>query len=259
MSSNYVAMNSGPNNGPASRRDPYFVVKDIIQNSVSKLTHDFEQWQQLLETTNTASSTDFTALTKTVKRNIKETRNHLSDLDKTIDIVEANRAKYSSISDGELASRKTFVAEMRMIVEDSRATLKSDATQAKLRRDKAQANKVSRSQNGLQREVERENQYFMASEQEQQTVQIGRQDEMLDDMNESLKRLGVMGNTIQVELEEQHHMLTDLEADMDHTIGHMGQVMKKLDKVLRHKDRGKLCLFLLLTIILAVLMYFLVF
>jgi len=51
-------------------------------------------------------------------------------------------------------------------------------------------------------------------------------------------------------------MLGDLEGGIDDTGGRMDMVMTKLNKVVNHRDGGKLCMIFVLVIVLVLLVYF---
>lgn len=69
----------------------------------------------------------------------------------------------------------------------------------------------------------------------------------LDDMLSSLQRLGVMGQQVGEELEQQKVLLGQLDEDMDDTGDRMHNVMRKLDKLIGTSSNflgSTACLFL---------------
>ncbi len=144
--------------------------------------------------------------------------------------VEKNRARFSSIDDRELASRVAFIATVRASVKRCRDVLSSGDTKAKVERMNDGVPSYSRNV----RDEPRQLQHQQMHEQEQEAT--------LDDMLTSLQRLGVVGETISVELHEQSGLLGSLDDDLDEAGDRMDLAMRKLEKILGTKSRfGAMC------------------
>jgi len=250
----YKQMDDGQTSLPA--RDPFYVVKEKVQELTTTLSTDFDRWKELLETTNTASHKDFAPLTQSVKVTLKKLNIDLNDLAQTIEIVSANRQRFKDIDDKELDSRKRFVNDTKSTVQEYEDTLGSVRTKSKLERDSREqlyAKENSQRKSAKEREREREgNDFVDAKAQSQQQVER-QQDEVLDDMTHALDRLGAMAGTIKTTLGEQNEMLKEFDNEMDRTQGAMGKVMRKIDKLLGQSDSGRLCCIFFLFVIVCVL------
>merc|ERR1719384_190626 len=82
------------------------------------------------------------------------------------------------------------------------------------RRDLLASNNAKR--NPWDNVEERENEITLNQYKSSQQQMHREQDEVLDDMLGSLKRLGVMGDVIEKELDEHNDLLDDVEEDLDH-------------------------------------------
>jgi len=255
--SNYHEMNnsessSGSGLHSSLSKDPFYVVKEKVQDLIEKLSGDFNRWKELLETTNTSSNRQFENLTQTIKVALKKLTVDLNDLAQTTKIVSDNRLRFRDITDAELDSRKKFVNDMKTFVQDCQDSLDSDRTKRKIENDKREA-LLNKSDNlsGYDKEVEREAKEFVDMKQQTQVGIEIKQDQILDDMITALGRLGDVSDTINSELVSQNQMLVEFDNEMDETQGRMDIVMKKLNKMLGDSDRGRIgcIIFLIVTVI----------
>ena len=70
-----------------------------------------------------------------------------------------------------------------------------------------------------------------------------RQDEDLEQLSESVARIGNMGKTIGNELSEQDQLLTGLEEDVDGTMSRLTAATKKLEQVIKKSGlRGQIAI-----------------
>jgi len=103
---------------------------------MKQLRIDFERFKELLSTTNTATNQDFASAHKGLREGIIAVKADMQDLKKTVQIVEANRAKFRTIDDVELDRRKKFINDTDQTVQEIVDTLKSERTKKKLAEDK---------------------------------------------------------------------------------------------------------------------------
>jgi syntaxin 6 len=81
------------------------------------------------------------------------------------------------------------------------------------------------------------------------------QDETLDDLDLAVTRVGYLAETIHEEIESQNKMLTELEDDLADAEEQLGVVMGKLAKLLKTKSRCQIGLILILSLIVLVLFF----
>jgi len=89
-----------------SSQDPYYAVRDAVDDSVRTLKVKFDSWKGLLQSVDTATSVEFKTLHEELKKELTKMGEMLRKVRGSVDGVERNRAKFSHIDDKELASRK---------------------------------------------------------------------------------------------------------------------------------------------------------
>jgi syntaxin 6 len=256
-------------------RDPFYSVKDKVQLLLQQLTADIPQWSALAVT-----SPDWQQQTQQIKSKLKSTMIDLNDLSQTIAIVETNRSRFTSISDRELDSRRTFVAETRTqcqqwaeLVKDRQkqyvrhqATINqqssnssSNATTATGARSTAKYSGASAAaaadaQSRAAASSSTNDEFVNRSQTTHQSL-VAQQDDVLVDMSDALSRLQNLSEDINKDLYEHKEMLDEMDAELDEAQGNMGVVLRKLDKLLKSSDKGRICcIFVLLGIALLLLL-----
>lgn len=236
--------------------DPYTAARSAITRDVQKLTNDFDEWNTLLETTNTAQSPAFGRLTQSLKHQLKQVKTMVEEVEQTISAVEANRGRFSHISDDELKRRRKFVNEMRVVLTDCKSTVKSKRTKQKVEADKRKLMKIRRSTQSIENEQKQQNESNLGSHQQKMDMMEGKEDEMLDDMAQIVQRLNVMGDAINIELDEQAELIRETEEDMDAAKNKLDILFEKVDKLLRNSDACRCCTVIILLGILCVICVF---
>jgi len=223
MSNNHSS-NSNSYKNTSALKDPFYVVKDKVNEIITQITEDFEQWKKLLEQTNTAATdSEFPQLTQNIKMNIKKVKIDIADLSQTVQIVTDNRLRFKDISDAELANRRTFVNDMKAIIDDCEETLISDRTLRKIDNDKRKAlfHVEGESPGGgeskalKQRQFEHDANDFLDNKQQEQMLLEKKQDIVLDDMSSALSRLGDVSTTISDELKLHKTKLEERDTEMN--------------------------------------------
>uniref|UniRef100_A0A6T6XGP1 t-SNARE coiled-coil homology domain-containing protein n=1 Tax=Amorphochlora amoebiformis TaxID=1561963 RepID=A0A6T6XGP1_9EUKA len=85
-------------------------------------------------------------------------------------------------------------------------------------------------------------------------VVAARKEEVLDDMEAAVDRLGFIAHTIRSEVKEQDGMLDTLGDEVDDGSEGMGKVMKQITRLLGTPDRGRLYCILILIVVNVVLL-----
>lgn len=238
-------------------RDPFYSVKDKVVGNLTRLRSDFARFDTL-----SARSADYSSLSNSLKQQITAIETDCKDLAQTIVIVETNRVRFSSISDAELNSRKSFVSETQATLRGYSDQLKRAQAKvgAESRRDLMQAGQQnSRFSGAVNSQSSREQDDYVSSAKQQQAQLINQQDVVLEDMDAALARLKDISNDINSELIEQDQMLNDVDDSLDTAQGNMDLVLKKMDKLLATSDRGRICcvigLFFIAVILIIIIIY----
>lgn len=248
-------------NKMSAAQDPFYIVKDEIQDSVDKLQSTFRRWEQLFP-----SSGERIHLTKELLAGCESIEWQVDELGRAIAVAERDPARFS-IDEVELGKRKRWTGSTRSQMETLRK-----AVQTGMDKSSVQANI---SQNGMRRELLRlpndhpvakpnraitsNNDEFLTSETDRQVLLIKEQDQELDELSASVERLGGVGLTIHDELMGQERILAELDQDMDKTSNRLDFVQRKVALVMKKagaKGQIMMIVFLLILFIVLVLLVF---
>merc|ERR1712110_1410167 len=89
---------------------------------------------------------------------------------------------------------------------------------------------------------------------EEQQQEHKEQDVILDDMHQTLKRLGVHANTINVEIDSQMKLLDEVDEEMTITGDRLTRLTQKLDDLMGQSNSKKICLIVIFVMILCLLL-----
>jgi len=245
----------------SAAQDPFYIVKDEIQDSVDKLQTTFRRWEQLFP-----SSGERIHLTKELLAGCESIEWQVDELGRAIAVAERDPARFN-IDEVELAKRKRWTDSTRSQI----GTLRK-SVQTGMDKSSVQANIGL---NGMRRELLRlpddhpgakpnrvmtsNNDEFLTSESDRQVLLVKEQDQELDALSASVERLGSVGLTIHEELMGQERILEDLDQDMDKTSNRLDFVQKKIALVMKKagaKGQIMMIVFLLILFIVLVLLVF---
>jgi len=144
---------------------------------------------------------------------------------------------------------------MTDVLESCRENMTSDRTKQIVERHKQELEKRN-VETAMERAGRVANQDMITERSTQMQTNQVEQDEILDDMLQTLKRLGVQGHAITVEIEEQNVLLDDIGSEMDTTQNRIAKLTQKLDALMGHSENKKICLIVILVVVLVVMIYF---
>lgn len=107
--------------------------------------------------------------------------------------------------------------------------------------------------NAIHKEIEEDDNRFIAGQSRQQQQKIAAQDDKLEILGEGVDSLGMHAKVIKAELEEQNVALDDLQTGMDDAGDKMNVVMASLSKLLKTKDGCQLWTIVILAVVLIIL------
>ncbi|XP_047182532.1 syntaxin-61-like isoform X1 [Vigna umbellata] len=243
-----------------SAQDPFYVVKSEIQDSIDKLQSTFHQWES------TSNAAEQGRLTKEVRAGCESIEWQVDELDKAIAVASRDPSWYG-IDEIELESRRTWTSNARSQVVTMKKALEAG---------KGSSTTSHSSVNGMRQELmrlpsshkndtynqyaARDNDDFIQSESDRQMLLIKKQDEELDELSESVRRIGGVGLTIHDELTAQDRILEELGSEMDSTTNRLDFVQKKVGMVMKKAStKGQImmiCALLALFIFLFILVFF---
>jgi len=240
-------------------QDPFYVVKDEVEQSVSGISTLYDRWKELLKSTNTSQNDEFKWITNQLRTGIKSIEWDLQDLEETIGIVESNRQRFK-LEQAEVDARKKFISETQYVIRKMKEDLNNAQTKGKMENDQRDAlgvkTKTARSEvpdrfAAVDNAIKEEHDAFIRNQGQLQEQIIHDQDEELDKLGTAVGVLGEMGTTINTELEQQGRILEELDAGVDRTSGRLNAVMRRVNKLLEStSDRVQWCLIVVLVLIL---------
>lgn len=245
----------------SSAQDPFYIVKEEIQESIDKLLSNFHRWERI-----PIDSGEKVHLTKELIAGCESIEWQVDELDKTIDVAARDPSHYGT-SKAELEKRRRWTTNARTQVSNVKKPVMSgkgsDGVNASsldgMRRE------LMRVQNSYQ--TDRSNLYsaednddYISSESDRQLLLIKQQDAELDELSASVERIGGVGLSIHEELLAQEKIIDEFGNEMDSTSNRLDFVQKKVAMVMKKagaKGQIMMILFLLLLfIILFVLVFF---
>jgi len=233
--------------------DPFQITKGKIQNAVQEFTVEFERWNDMLETTNTAASQEFSNLTDELRQTYKDIKKALKEMEKSIEYVQ--KTPNMGVSTAETSKRTAFVEEMKRTIEDCRLKIASDRTKQIVEKHKREMEQRN-TESAMERAGRVINQTIIDSQSTQMQTQRAEQEEILGDMLQTLRVLGVQGHAITTEIEEQNVLLDEIGSEMDTTQDRIARLTQKLDALMGHSESKKICVIIILVIVLVVMIYF---
>eukprot|EP00985_Skeletonema_marinoi_P029341 scaffold27615_cov139-Skeletonema_marinoi.AAC.8 len=253
--------------------DPFYMFRGDLTKKILLVDQELTTYTTLVQTTDTAVNTHAIKETKKqLKRHIKHAESTLADLETTVRVVERQREKFPHIHDGEMESRKEFVRESKSRINDSKMMMQSEEMKQKFLRDERALTErrrgvVGNNGNGRVPDLEQgnaststtnnnsSNGVASSAERSETMLMMQQQDDTLDDLDLAVTRVGYMAESIHEEIESQNKMLTDLGDDLADAEEQLGVVMGKLAKLLKTKSRCQIGLILILSLIVLVLFF----
>jgi len=217
----------------ADRPDPYYTVKQQIEDKMSLLVQDFDRWKYILDKKNTSTDSTFTQLLQDIRFSHKELTNDILQIVKINTHVETHRDRFGHISEDELNNRKGFALEIKGKLNDIDSVINSERTTKKMQEDKDRAAvpiKLKPGQTGVA---------YVNQRRMEQVQMDDEQDAVLQDMSSALSRLNTNAGTIQNQLHTQTELLEEMDQRLDDNQNLMDVALHKMDAVLNKSTAGK--------------------
>lgn len=241
-----------------SAQDPFYVVKEEIQESIDKLQSSFHQWERI----SSNGGQQVLQLTKELLATCGSIEWQVDELNKTISVAARDPISFE-VDEVELEKRRRWtstaraqVGAVKKAVEAGKESVGTSA--AGMRRELM---RLANSQ-----ETDRSNQYaahhnddFITSESDRQLLLIKQQDEELDELSASVERIGGVGLTIHEELLAQEKIVDELGMEMDSTSNRLDFVQKKVATVMKKAGVKGQCMMILFLVVLFIILFVLVF
>ncbi|GLT29526.1 hypothetical protein SLA2020_043860 [Shorea laevis] len=240
----------------SSAQDPFYIVKEEIQESIDKLQSSFQQWERIAPDTGERLN-----LTKELLASCESIQWQVDELDKAI-AVAARDPSWYGIDEVELEKRRRWTSTARAQVGNVKKAVVAG---------KENGNSTSAMHRELMRlpnshQPDKSNEYydqdnddFIASESDRQMLLIRQQDEELDELSASVQRIGNVGLTIHEELSAQEKIIDELGTEMESTSNRLDFVQKKVAMVMKKASAKGQIMMILFLLVLFIILFILVF
>ncbi|GAB4816220.1 hypothetical protein N2152v2_003266 [Parachlorella kessleri] len=222
----------------AQQRDPYFVVKEEVEDTLRGVQSKFSQWGNLPRTA---------AERRTLKLELEEECHSLEymlqEIDKSVDAAERNPQRFK-LSQQELSDRRKWVMSTRRQIDTLRSNLGAGAAIA------APSTAASK----LAAAVQEENDHYIRSEGDRQQLLMQQQDQELDQLGDHVVRIGQLGKEMGQELHVQGQLLDELDTEIEGTSTRLQAAQRKVQYVLdKAGSKGQIAIMLFLIVVLVIL------
>ncbi|KAJ1274493.1 hypothetical protein BS78_05G065900 [Paspalum vaginatum] len=229
-------------------QDPFYIVKDEIQDSIDKAQDTFHQWKQT-----PANTGEYVHLTKELLTSCESILWQVDELEKAISVAERDPAYYG-LNEAEIGRRRKWTSTARNQV----LTLKRNVEGGRQKSAFEHSTNPSEAIRS-KKHISQENDEFIASESDQQMLLIKQQDEELDMLSASVQRIGGVGLTIHDELVGQEKLLGELSLDMETTSNRLDFVQKRVAMVMKKASLKGQIMMIAFLVILFIILFVLVF
>lgn len=229
-------------------QDPFYIVKDEIQDSIDKVQDTFNQWKQTPENTG-----EYVHLTRELLTTCESVQWQVDELDKAISVAERDPAYYG-LNEVEIGKRRNWTSTARNQVVSIRRNVEAGKHKTAFGRS------VNPSELGRSKQhIAQDNDDFIASESDQQMLLMKQQDDELDMLSASVQRIGGVSLTIHEELVGQEKLLGELSLDMETTSNRLDFVQKRVAMVLKKASLKGQIMMIAFLVILFIILFVLVF
>ncbi|XP_042513576.1 syntaxin-61-like [Macadamia integrifolia] len=241
----------------SSAQDPFYIVKEEIQESIDKLLSTFHRWERMPSNTG-----EQVHLTKELLASCESIDWQVDELNKTITVAARDPAWYG-IDEVELEKRRRWTSTARTQVGSVRKAVEagkennssvtaglSGMRQELMRLPDDHAYQTGRSNYHMAHDTDD----FISSESDRQLLLIKQQDQELDELSASVEKIGGVGLTIHEELLGQEKLIEELSVEMDSTKNRLDFVQKKVALVMKKAGvKGQMMIIAFLVILFIVL------
>lgn len=247
----------------SSAQDPFYIVKEEIQDSIDKLQSTFHQWERI-----PANSQEQQQLTKELLVSCESIEWQVDELDKTIAVAARDPAFYG-INEPELDKRRRWTSSARVQVGNVKKTIAmgkdlvlditSTSNANAMRRELMRLPNSNQTHHQSYYNGTLHNDDLISSESDRQMLLIKQQDEELDELSASVERIGGVGLTIHEELTAQEKIIEDLGMEMESTSNRLDFVQKKVAMVMKKAGAKGQFMMIIFLLVLFIILFVLVF
>ncbi|TFL02531.1 t-SNARE [Pterulicium gracile] len=228
--------------------DPYYVVQQEVQSSLQSASQLQSSYKRIRQMTTNEESEELVWARNELKATLASLEADLEVMEESIQTVEASGARMFGLEEQELQNRKRYVERVRKEVENMRAEVSPNSSQA--------AGSGSRPDSGGRVQTPRpEDDQSEWSRQEQQMM-MAEQDRTIDSISGTLTSLARQAGLMGQEISEHNELLDGLEAGVDRTENKLGTAMTKMKRFVRQTEETKSgwCIVILIIVLMLLLL-----
>ncbi|KAI3720617.1 hypothetical protein L2E82_31607 [Cichorium intybus] len=240
----------------SSAQDPFYIVKDEIQDSIDNLQAGFHEWERT-----PVGSGEQSRATRELLSNCESIEWQVDELEKTISVAARDPSLYG-INEVELEKRRKWTNTARIQVGNIKKGVTGKTSSSNfggMRQELMRMPKSHQQDRTAGSYVAQDNDDFISSEADTQMLLIRQQDEELDELSASVERIGSVGLTIHDELLSQEKIMEELGSEMDSTANRLDFVQKKVAMVMKKASAKGQMMMILFLIVLFIILFVLVF
>ncbi|KAF3338052.1 syntaxin-61-like protein [Carex littledalei] len=234
-------------------QDPFYIVKEEIQDSIDKLQSTFQQRERT--PTNTG---EYVHLTKELLTNCESIEWQVEELNKAISVALRDPAYYG-LNETELGRRKNWTASAQNQVRTIRRSVEAEKGKGGFSNGSRQELLGSSQTGRSNKQYAMDNDDFITSESDRQMLLMKQQDDELDELSASVQRIGGVGLTIHDELIGQEKILDELSMEMETTSNRLDFVQKRVAMVMKKASAKGQIMMIAFLIVLFIILFVLVF
>lgn len=228
-----------------AQRDPYYIVKDEVAETLRSVQSKFSKWHNLPR-----NNVEKRAIATELEDEASSLEYMVAEIDKSIDAAERNPQRFN-LSQAELSDRRKWVMSTRRQLSSVTSGLSAGASGS----GGGGVAEGGGAEGRLNAAVHEENERFIRGEGDRQQLLMQRQDEDLDHLSHHVVRIGELGKEMGQELHLQGQLLEELDTEIEGTSTRLQAAQKKIDYVLAKAGaKGQLAIvgFLILTLIILI-------
>ncbi|KAI8812388.1 syntaxin 6, N-terminal-domain-containing protein [Cladochytrium replicatum] len=240
-----------------SNADPFFAVKDEVEMSLANASQLYQNWSRLHDSTSSQSRNPQQAeelkwTAHELHSSLTSIEMDLRDLDETVRIVEANPGRFR-LGSAEVRERRAFVSRTRQTVSDMKRTVdnppKRGTTAAAPATNSGGKSAGAKGTTGVGSGGR-----FVDHEMDTQMSLFRQQDAQMDDVAQTVGGLREVALVMGRELDDQTHLLEEMELQVDTTAGKLKVGMRKMQEVIKanadNKQLATICILIVVIIFL---------
>ncbi|KAG9304276.1 hypothetical protein G9A89_019838 [Geosiphon pyriformis] len=248
-----------------SSEDPFFVVKEDVEENMANLSNLFQSWKRIYNTVSSRYNEELQRTEEDLRAITQGITTDLDDLEETINIlsnfsifVQLNPSKFL-LTREDLNSRQSFVDGIRQQLKEIQITI--SAPQKNDRQELFQGVRTISALNDYKsrehfEEIEMDNQRFIENESHQQAILIEEQDGQLESLYGTARNIHGIATTIGNEIDNQNVLLEDFGHHVDDTQSRLNKAMRKVAYIIKKNEESKSTCWI--TILIAILFILLI-